>query len=425
MIVLVIGSGGREHALCDALIQSESVEEVFCAPGNAGIQDVATCLELDDIESPQAILGLANDIEADLVVLGPEAPLVAGVADVLREKGYAVLGTSKGAAELEGSKDFMKQIASEAGLPTAAYATFEDKEAASAYIKENGAPIVVKADGLAAGKGVVVAMTEEEALAAVEDCLEGNRFGTAGHKVVIEEYLEGEEMSFFALLDGKGGILPLGTAQDHKRIGEGDTGPNTGGMGTYSPARLETPHLINEIMETMVKPTDALLRKKGLPFCGILFAGLMLTKDGPKLLEYNVRFGDPETQVVLPRLENDLAALFYGAAQGMLSNMPEPTFVKDHAVCVVMAAEGYPGSYAKNTPINNLDAAAEKDNVRIYHAGTTQDEDGNFFSCGGRVLGVTALGSSMKDARDRAYDAVDTIDWPKGIYRKDIGWRAL
>lgn len=422
MKVLLIGSGGREHALARALEASASVSYLCAAPGNAGIAEHAEILDLD----PADMDGIAAFAKAEgigLVVIGPEAPLVAGLADVLEAAGVPAFGPSAAAARLEGSKGFTKDICARYGIPTAAYARFTDAGAARAYIRAQGAPIVVKADGLAAGKGVVVAMTEAEALEAVDEML-GGRFGSAGASLVIEEFMEGEEASLFALSDGTTAIL-LGTAQDHKRVGDGDTGPNTGGMGAYSPAPCMTPEITDRAMAEIVQRTVDAMAAEGTPFVGVLYAGLMLTKDGPKLVEYNVRFGDPETQVLLPRLWGDLAQILLAARDGRL----DPSMIEldpRTALTVVLAAKGYPGDYAKGEEIRGLDAArAAAPDVIVFHAGTTTDDEGRLLSNGGRVLAVTALGDSTADAQARAYAAVDAIDWPGGFCRRDIGWRAV
>ena len=356
----------------------------------------------------------------DLVVVGPEAPLVAGLADDLRAAGIRVFGPSKAAAQLEGSKGFTKDLCARYGIPTAAYGRFTDLAAASAYIRAQGAPIVVKADGIAAGKGVTVAMTVDEALAAVEACL-GGAFGAAGAEVVIEEFLDGEEASFFCLCDGRT-ALPFGTAQDHKRVGDGDTGPNTGGMGAYSPAPVMTPQMIERTMREIVEPTMRGMAELGAPFSGVLFAGLMITADGPKLIEYNVRFGDPECQVLMLRLKDDLLVLLNAAADGQLAHM-SARWRDEAALTVVMAAKGYPGTPEKGTPIDGI-AAAREAGAEVFHAGTAI-EDGKLVANGGRVLNVTATGKTVGEAQKNAYAAVARIDWPGGFFRHDIGWRAV
>lgn len=419
MNILVIGSGGREHALCWALAKSPNCDEIYCLPGNGGIAEIAENPYIDAANF-QEIADFCKNKDIGLVVVGPEAPLVDGLADSLQESGVEVFGCSKAAAELEGSKRFMKDICKKYGIPTAEYESFTNSETAIAYIKEKGAPIVVKASGLAAGKGVVVAQTEEEAVQAVEENFAG-KFGEAGKEVVIEEFLDGEEASLFALCDGERAIL-FGSAQDHKAVGEGDTGPNTGGMGTYSPAPIMTDEMHQKAMEKIVNPTIEAMKSEGKPFSGVLFAGLMIKDGEPKLIEFNVRFGDPETQVLMPRLESDLVELFEAAADGNLEGK-EVKLSDDIALCVVLAAKGYPGNYEKNTEIKNL-SDSEGENVIIFHAGTKFEND-KFLSVGGRVLGVTAIAKDVVEAQNLAYQAVDKIDWPEGFCRRDIGYRAV
>jgi phosphoribosylamine--glycine ligase len=418
MKVLVIGSGGREHAICWKLKQSKNLTALYCAPGNGGIAQVATCVP---ITSHQEIVAFCLKEEIEFVMIGPEGPLVEGLADALREQDILVFGPSKEAAQLEGSKGFMKDLCRKYNIPTAEYMRFTDPVLAQAYIHQKGAPIVIKADGLAAGKGVVVAMEMREALAAVDFIFDG-KFGSAGKSIVVEEYLEGEEVSFFALCDGKYAIA-FGAAQDHKRVGDGDTGPNTGGMGTYSPVPIFTEALQKSVMQTIIKPTVNAMREEGVPFQGVLFAGLMLTAKGPKLLEYNVRFGDPETQVLMKRLKSDFLSVLIACAKGHLEHVPIE-FIPDAAVCVVMAAQGYPETYVKNTVIRNLEEASALRNVQVFHAGTIL-KDNQYLAVGGRVLGVTACGTTASDAQKKAYKAVDTIDWPEGFCRRDIGKRAI
>ena len=419
MKVLLVGSGGREHALAWKLARSPKLTRLICAPGNAGIAACADCVDIaaDDLE---ALVDLARRQTVDLVVIGPEAPLVAGLADRLCETGIPVFGPSARAAQLEGSKGFTKDLCARAGIPTAAFARFDNAADARAYMHDRGAPIVVKADGLAAGKGVTVAMSVDEAGAAIDDIFAG-RFGEAGAQVVMEDYLEGEEASFFALCDGET-ALPLATAQDHKRVGDGDIGPNTGGMGAYSPAPVMTPALVDEVMARIVCPTLAEMKAAGMPYTGILYAGLMIGADGPQLIEYNVRFGDPECQVLMMRLDSDLLDLLHAAATGRLAGKTV-SWRNEPALTVVMAAKGYPGSYRTGTEIRGLEAAAGPD-VEIFHAGT-RAEDGRILAAGGRVLDVTARGHSVAQAQARAYAAVDRIDWPDGFCRRDIGWRAV
>ncbi|XVF68270.1 hypothetical protein PTKIN_Ptkin10aG0191500 [Pterospermum kingtungense] len=428
VVVLVIGGGGREHSLCYALQRSPSCDAVFCAPGNAGISSSgnATCIPDLNISDSSAVISFCRKWSVGLVVVGPEAPLVSGLANDLVKAGIPTFGPSAEAAALEGSKNFMKSICDKYGIPTAKYQSFSDASAAKQYIKEQGAPIVIKADGLAAGKGVVVAMTLEEAYEAVDSMLVEGVFGSAGCRVVVEEFLEGEEASFFALVDGENAI-PLESAQDHKRVGDGDTGPNTGGMGAYSPAPVLTKELQSLVMESIILPTVKGMSAEGCKFVGVLYAGLMIEKKSglPKLIEYNVRFGDPECQVLMVRLESDLAKVLLAACRGELKGV-SLDWSPGSAMVVVMASKGYPGSYEKGTVIQNLEEAElVAPSVKIFHAGTALDSDGNFIATGGRVLGVTAKGQDLEEARDRAYQAVEEIKWPGGFYRKDIGWRAL
>ena len=416
MKILVIGSGGREHALVHALKSSASRPDVRCAPGNAGIARDVPCLTLP---SHAAIVEYCIKEHIDLVVVGPEQPLVEGLADQLRAAGIATFGPSAKAAQLEASKDFTKKLCDRYSIPTAAYATFTDAASALAYLERHGAPIVVKADGLAAGKGVTVAMTKADATKAIEECF-GGAFGAAGAVVVLEEYLEGEEASFFALCDGVTAVA-FASAQDHKRAYDGDAGPNTGGMGTYSPTPLMTEAMQQRIMETMILPTVRGLALEGIHYVGVLFAGIMLTREGPKLIEYNCRFGDPETQSMLARFTGDFALLLASCARGAL----QPSHLKfseESAVCVVMAAKGYPGAYEKGTVIRGLEQAAQ--HAKMLHAGTVY-ENGQWKAAGGRVLNVVASAPDLQAARDSAYAAIDRIDWAEGFCRRDIGWRAL
>jgi len=419
MNVLLIGSGGREHALAWKLSQSPMLAAFYAAPGNPGIAEVATCVPVD-VTDHAAVVALCRDKAIDLVVVGPEAPLVAGLADDLRAAGIKVFGPSAASAELEGSKGFTKDLCAEYGIPTAAFGRFDNAADAAAYVRGVGAPIVVKADGLAAGKGVTVAMTLEEALAAVDECFSGS-FGAAGEEVVVEEFLTGEEVSAFYLCDGRT-ALPFGSAQDHKRVGEGDTGPNTGGMGAYSPAPAMTPEIEARVLNEIIEPTLRGMAAMGRPFSGVLFAGLMLTDEGPKLIEYNVRFGDPETQVLMMRLKDDLLVLLSAAADGQLAHM-SARWRDEAALTVVFAAEGYPVAPRKGTEIRGLEKSAG-DGVRVFHAGTAL-KDGRLVANGGRVLNVTAAGRTVGEAAAKAYAAVDAIDWPGGFCRRDIGWRAI
>ena len=416
--VLVIGGGGREHALCWRLKQSPSVAQVFCAPGNAGIAQDVTCVSLT---KPEEIINFCKTENIALVVVGPEQPLVDGLSDKLRAQNIPVFAPSKKAAQLEASKGFMKNLCQKYNIPTAAYGFFADKKEALKFLEGKNFPIVVKADGLAAGKGVIIAENKKEAIEAVENMFSGE-FGAAGSQVVIEEFLEGKEASFFALCDGKKAV-EFGYAQDHKRVFDGDKGPNTGGMGTYSPPPIVTEQVRKEVMEKIIHPTMRAMEKEGCPFSGVLFAGLMLTKDGTKLLEYNVRFGDPETQSLMMRFDGDLFKLLLSCANGAVDEK-FISFSKQSAVCVVMAAGGYPAAYEKGSVIRNLKKAGSFPNVKIFHAGTAE-KDGEIISVGGRVLGVTALGNTIKEAQENAYKAVDLIDWKEGFCRRDIAWQAI
>ena len=418
----MVGSGGREHALCWSLAASPLCDKLYCAPGNAGIAEEAECVPIA-AEDLDGLVAFAREQSIDFVVVGPEAPLVAGLVDRLEASGIKAFGPSAAAAQLEGSKGFMKDLCARHGIPTAAYRRFTDAEAAKAYARACGAPIVVKADGLAAGKGVVIARDLAEADAAIDSMLTEGRFGAAGAAVVIEDFLEGEEASFFALVDGKT-ALPLASAQDHKAVGDGDTGPNTGGMGAYSPAPVVTDAVAAEIMAHIIEPTVRAMADEGRPFKGVLYAGLMITGDGPKLLEYNTRFGDPECQVLCVRLKSDLLPALLAARDGVLSTF-HLRWRDEAALTVVMAAKGYPGAYRKGTEIRGVEQAAALPDVTIFHAGTKRAEDGRLLAAGGRVLNVTALGRTVAEAQARAYEAVDRIDWPDGFCRRDIGWRAV
>ncbi|MGO4333699.1 phosphoribosylamine--glycine ligase [Labrys sp. KB_33_2] len=420
MNILLIGSGGREHALAWAVSASPLCERLYAAPGNPGMEECAICAAVDATDH-QAVIAFCRENEIDFVVVGPEAPLVAGLVDDLAAAGIKAFGPSKAAAQLEGSKGYTKDLCQEFSIPTAAYRRITDAAAARAYVREQGAPIVIKADGLAAGKGVVVAMTLEEALAAVDAIFAGS-VGEAGHEVVVEQFLDGEEASFFALCDGTTAI-PLISAQDHKRAFDGDKGPNTGGMGAYSPAPIMTPEMEERVMETIIRPTVQAMAARGTPFKGVLFAGLMITKDGPELIEYNVRFGDPETQVLMPRLRSDLLPALIASADGVLSTI-SLRWKTDAALCVVMATKGYPGSFLRGSEIRGLAKAASLDEVLVFHAGTKRSGD-HILANGGRVLGITASGKSVAEAQKRAYEAVDLVDWPEGFSRRDIGWRAI
>jgi phosphoribosylamine--glycine ligase len=418
MNILLIGSGGREHALAWKLSASPLLTKLFAAPGNPGIAQEAECVALN-VDDHAAVVAFCKDKAIDLVVVGPEAPLVAGLGDALRANGIKVFGPSQAAAQLEGSKGFTKDLCARFGIPTGAYGRFRSAEEAKAYARTQGAPIVVKADGLAAGKGVTVAMTLDEALAAIDACFDG-AFGGAGAEVVVEEFLDGEEASFFCLCDGMT-ALSFGSAQDHKRVGDGDTGPNTGGMGAYSPAPVIDAGIHDRIMSEIVEPTLRGMAEMGHPFAGVLFLGVMVTKDGPKLIEYNVRFGDPECQVLMMRLKDDLLVLLKAAADGQLAHM-SVRWRDEAALTVVMAANGYPGAVEKGSVIRGVEAVGG--DVQVFHAGTAR-KDGELVANGGRVLAVTATGRTVSEAQQRAYAAVDRIDWPGGFCRRDIGWRAV
>ena len=420
MNVLLIGSGGREHALAWALSASPSLTRLYAAPGNPGIAQMAMCVDVA-IDDHAGLIALCRDKMIDLVVVGPEAPLVAGLVDELQAQGFLAFGPGRAAAQLEGSKGFTKDLCREAGIPTAAYGRFGDEASALAYLRTRALPIVVKADGLAAGKGVTVAMTRAEAEAAIASCFAG-AFGAAGGEVVIEDFMDGEEVSFFVLSDGKS-ILPFGSAQDHKRVGEGDSGPNTGGMGAYAPAPIFTPELEAATLATIIRPAIATMAARGMPFRGVLFAGLMLTAEGPKLIEFNCRFGDPETEVLMRLLKDDLLLLLHAAASGTLASM-SARWHKGAAMTVVLAAKGYPDAPRKGGIISNLERAAALDGVEIFHAGTAISA-GHLVASGGRVLNVTACAATLPEARTIAYAAVDLINFEDGFCRRDIGHRAI
>ena len=420
MNVLVVGSGGREHALCWSISASPLTDTLYCAPGNGGMGEIATRVDI----KPSDIDGLIEFCRSgpvDYVIVGPEQPLVEGLVDRLSEAGIKAFGPSAEASALEGSKGFTKDLCAKYGIPTGKFGRFSSPDAARAYIEEHGAPIVVKADGLAAGKGVTVAQSVAEAIAAIDEIFAG-RFGMAGKEIIVEEFLDGEEASFFALVDGTT-ALPLATAQDHKAVGDGDTGPNTGGMGAYSPAPIVTPELHNKIMTRIVEPTVAAMAAEGCPYKGVLYAGLMIVDGEPLLIEYNVRFGDPECQVLLPRLKSDLLPALIAATDGVLDQI-DLRWHDEVALTVVLAAKGYPGDYDKGSLIQNVKAADKMPDITIFHAGT-EVNDGDQIATGGRVLNVTALGSDVREAQARAYEAVDVIDWPQGFCRRDIGWRAI
>lgn len=421
MKILLIGSGGREHALAWKLTQSAKCEALYCAPGNAGIAQIAQCVPIG-VEDIDGLVRFAGDKAIDFVIVGPEGPLVAGLVDALEAAGIPAFGPRANAAILEGSKGFTKDLCRQYDIPTAAYGRFTDSQQAKAFAAAQGAPVVVKADGLAAGKGVIIAQSMDEAYAAIDDMLSGNAFGEAGASVVIEEFMDGEELSFFALSDGRD-VVPLISAQDHKRVGDGDTGPNTGGMGAYAPAHMITQALHDTVMETVIRPTVRGMAAEGRPFKGVLYAGLMVVDGVPKLIEYNARFGDPECQVIMPLLQSDLVDLLYACAAGTLDRLPPLQWRDDKALCVVMAARGYPGAYAKNTVIQSL--PDDGGDALIFHAGTAMDENGNIVNTGGRVLNIVALAPAIQEAQDKAYHMIDRIEWPDGFCRRDIGWRAV
>ena len=420
MNILILGGGGREHALAWAVLQNPKCGKLIVAPGNAGIAQIAECASLD-IEDGGTVAEFAESQSIDLVIIGPEAPLAAGVADRLREAGLLVFGPSQAAARLEASKAFTKEICAAVGAPTAGYGHFTEAEAARAHVRQTGAPIVIKADGLAAGKGVIIAETVAEAEAAIDDMF-GGAFGGAGAEVVIEEFMTGEEASFFVLVDGET-VLPIGTAQDHKRVGDGDTGPNTGGMGAYSPAPVLSDAVAQRALDEIVKPTMAEMARRGMPYQGVLYAGLMIKDGAPRLVEYNVRFGDPECQVLMMRLGGQVLDLIVACAEGRLEEAGV-TWAEDHALTVVLAARGYPGAYAKGTEIRGLESLPEDSFQQMFHAGTVMRE-GRMLANGGRVLNATARGATLAEAQARAYALADALDWPEGFCRRDIGWRAL
>lgn len=420
MKILVIGSGGREHALCWAIAASPLTSRLHCAPGNAGIAQVADCVAIDVMDF-DGICRFAQEQAIDFVVIGPDNPIAEGLGDRLARDGIRHFGPSRAASELEWSKGFTKDLCQAEGIPTAAYKRFSNADEAKAYASEQGLPLVIKADGLALGKGVIIASTPAEVSAAIDAMFSG-AFGASGRSIVVEEFLEGEEASFFALTDGVD-ILPFGAAQDHKRVGDGDVGPNTGGMGAYSPAPVFTPAIERQVMDRIIRPTVEGMRKRGRPFKGVLFAGLMLTKDGPKLIEYNARFGDPETQVLMMRLKSDIVPILLAVADGKLNSV-DARFHDDAVLTVVMAAKGYPDAPQKGTVIEGLDAAQKIPGIEIFHAGTKL-QDGKLVANGGRVLNVTARAKTVTEAQKLAYQAVDLIKWPGGFCRRDIGWRAV
>ena len=420
MNILLLGSGGREHALAWKIAASPLLTRLWCAPGNAGIANEAECIALD-ITDHAAVIDFCKANAVDFVVVGPDAPIAAGIVDDLNAAGFKAFGPTRAAGQLESSKNFTKALCRANHIPTAAYGHFTDAEAAKAYVRKQGTPIVVKADGLAAGKGVVIAMTEGEALDAV-DMMFGGGFGSAGAEVVIEEFMQGEEASYFALCDGEH-ALPLATAQDHKRAFDGDTGPNTGGMGAYSPAPVMTDAISARVMDEMIMPTLRALKAMGAPYKGVLFAGVMVTKDGPKLVEYNARFGDPECQVLMLRMMSDVLPALIACADGQLKNFSLRWF-DEVALTVILATKGYPGDYGKGSVIAGLDEAAKVEGVEIFHAGTLS-RDGKILANGGRVLNICATAKTVLEAQQRAYAAVDRIKWPEGFCRRDIGWQAV
>lgn len=422
MNVLLVGGGGREHALAWAMSKSPKLTKLYAAPGNAGIAGVAECIDID-AEDVSGLCAAVKDLKIDFVVVGPEAPLVEGLADKINEMNIPVFGPSAAAAELEGSKGMMKDLLAKYDIPTADYQRFDEPDAAKEYIRVKNHPVVVKADGLAAGKGVILSHTLNEAYAAVDHIMIEEAFGHAGAEIVIEEFMVGEEASFFALCDGTRAI-PLGGAQDHKQVHDGDHGANTGGMGAYSPAPVLDAAMQKQIMDKIITPTVEAMAKEGAPYTGVLFAGLMITEDGPKVIEFNVRFGDPECQPIMSRLKSDALDMLHAAATGNLDKI-KLKWDKRAALTVVLAADGYPGNYRKGTVIKGVEDANAMDDVTVFHAGTALNEDGALVANGGRVLGVTALGDTVAEAQKRAYAGVDAIDWPEGFCRRDIGWRAI
>lgn len=421
MKILVIGGGGREHALVWKIAQSPLVDKIFCAPGNPGISQLAECVPLaaDDIDG---LLSFARESSVDLTVVGPEVPLTLGIADTFRAAGLDIFGPSKAAAQIEGSKGFSKDLMAKYDIPTAAYRTFTDRDAAVAYVKEQGAPIVIKADGLAAGKGVIVAMEEEQAISAIDDIMVASVFGEAGSSVVVEEFMEGEEASFFVFTDGRN-ILPLASSQDHKPVLDDDKGPNTGGMGAYSPAPVVNDAIREQILMQIVRPTIDGMAKEGHPYAGILYVGLMIKDGVARVVEYNARFGDPEAQPLLARMKSDIVPVLQDCARGELTQ-EELEWYEKAAVCVVMASGGYPGPYEKGLPISGLDETAELNDLIVFHAGTVE-RDGQVVNNGGRVLGVTGLGTTVESAIEKAYEGVKVIYWENVHYRNDIGQKAL
>ena len=420
MNILILGSGGREHSLAWAIKQNPKCDNIFVAPGNAGIAQIAKCINVDILNATQ-IVSTVKEYNIDFVLIGPEAPLAAGVSDILKREGVLTFGPSKASSQLETSKKFTKEICDASGAPTADYKSFDSLEPALTYVKTKGAPLVVKADGLAAGKGVIVATDIEMAISAVHEIFSGS-FGNAGASVVIEEFMEGEEASLFLLIDGET-ILPIGTAQDHKRVGDGDTGLNTGGMGAYSPAPILNEEVLKKTVERIIRPTMREMVRRGMPFTGVLYAGLMIKDSEPRLVEYNVRFGDPECQVIMMRLGGQILDALLSTANGELSDV-KINWAEDHSITVVMASNGYPGSYKKGTQINGLADLPSDSNFICFHAGT-MEKNGKIVANGGRVLNITTRAETLIKAQKNAYEMIETIDWPEGFYRKDIGWRAL
>lgn len=424
MRILVIGSGGREHSLCWKLSRSGYSPEIHCAPGNAGIGQIANCHEVqaDDIEG---LVNLVHEIETEMAVIGPEVPLTLGLADRLEESGIKVIGPCANAAQLEGSKAFMKELCVRQDIPTAVFESFTDPEKAKNYIRDADFPVVIKADGLAAGKGVVIPETESQAFEVIDEMLSGKSFGRAGRKIVIEEFLNGPEVSFFALCDGQD-VIPFGTAEDHKRAFDDDKGPNTGGMGAFSPSPLVDNDLADEIMKTIIFPTFNGLKEQGIAFKGVLYAGLILVNGRPKLLEYNTRFGDPECQALMMRLESDLVDIFKALASGNLQQWKNKIdWASRPAITVVMAARGYPGSYPKNTPLKGLGKIRQDSYLQLFHAGTRKGKHGEIVNSGGRVLNMACTAETIEAARDKAYENLELIEWPEGFFRRDIALKAL
>ena len=420
MNILILGSGGREHSLAWAIKQNPKCDNIFVAPGNAGIAQIAKCISVDILDATQ-IVNTVKEYNIDFVLIGPEAPLAEGVSDILKREGILTFGPSKASSQLETSKKFTKEICDASGAPTAEYRSFDSLEPALTYVETKGAPLVVKADGLAAGKGVIVATDIEMAISAVHEIFSGS-FGDAGASVVIEEFMEGEEASLFVLVDGET-ILPIGTAQDHKRVGDGDTGLNTGGMGAYSPAPILNEEILKKTVERIIRPTMREMVRRGMPFTGVLYAGLMIKESDPRLVEYNVRFGDPECQVLMMRLGGQILDALLCTAKGKLNDV-KINWANDHSITVVMASNGYPGSYEKGTEIVGLADLPSDSNFMCFHAGTVE-KNGKVVANGGRVLNITTRAETLIKAQKNAYEMIETIDWPEGFYRKDIGWRAL